>query len=286
MNSDLPNKRATNSTVAAKSTDTVSASDLGPESGWSLDKGVTRENNEDSLAAVTLNQASQDVSQAIGVYAVADGMGGHEAGEVASKLAIHTAVRQLMGESNETGEDMPEHYQFWLERAVALANKVVHKKAHDESTNMGTTLVMAVVVGNDVHIANVGDSRAYLISPSSIRQITHDQSMVQSLLDSGAITAEEVANHPRRNILMQSVGAQENVTIDMYSETLGDDESLLLCSDGLWSTLGDDEIIRIVRISSTPNVACQALVDACNAKGSLDNIAAVLVRPGSASKSD
>jgi PPM family protein phosphatase len=140
----------------------------------------------------------------------------------------------------------------------------------------------AVVVGNDVHIANVGDSRAYLISPTSIRQITHDQSMVQSLVDNGALTPEEGANHPRRNILMQSVGSQENVTVDLYDEILGDDESLLLCSDGLWSTLGDDEIIRIVRISTTPNDACQALVDACNAKGSMDNIAAVLVRPGSA----
>ncbi len=287
MNPEKINKLAPDIPVAAKS---INPAPDAPESGqtpvvgWSLDKGVTRENNEDSLAAVTLNQASETASQAIGVYAVADGMGGEQAGEVASKLAVRTAVRQLMGEVADTGEDMPEHYRQWLESAVALANRVVRKKAHDENKNMGTTLVMAVVVGNDVHIANVGDSRAYLISPTTIRQITHDQSLVQSLVDGGAITPEQAADHPRRNILTQAVGSQEDVTVDLFNETLEDDESLLLCSDGLWNTLGDDEIIHIVRTAATPNAACQALVDACNAKGSRDNIAAVLVRPGSASQ--
>jgi serine/threonine protein phosphatase PrpC len=269
--------------VAAKSDDAVLESGPTPEVGWSLDKGVTRENNEDSLAAVTLNQAGETASQTIGVYAVADGMGGHAAGEVASQLAVRTAVRQLMGNVTEVSKDMPEHYQQWLESAVALANRVVRKQAHEDNKNMGTTLVMAVVVGNDVHIANVGDSRAYLISPTRLRQITHDQSWVQSLVDTGVITPEQAANNPNRNRLTQAVGSQENVTVDLFNETLEDDESLLLCSDGLWNTLGDEEIIHIVRNATTPHAACQALVDACNAKGAQDNIAAVLVRPGSAS---
>jgi serine/threonine protein phosphatase PrpC len=277
-------KTFTNDTpVAAKSDDAVLESGPIPEVGWSLDKGVTRENNEDSLAAVTLNQASETASQTVGVYAVADGMGGHDAGEVASQLAVRTAVRQLMGDVADVSEDMPEHYQQWLESAVALANRVVRKQAHEDNKNMGTTLVMAVVVGNDVHIANVGDSRAYLISPTRLRQITHDQSWVQSLVDTGVITPEQAANNPNRNRLTQAVGSQENVTVDLFNETLEDDESLLLCSDGLWNTLGDEEIIHIVRNATTPHAACQALVDACNAKGAQDNIAAVLVRPGSAS---
>ncbi len=250
-----------------------------PEVGWSLDKGATRANNEDSLAAVTLNQAGEDASQVIGVYAVADGMGGHDAGEVASQLAVRTAVRQLVGDVSETGNDLPENYQQWLESAVVLANRVVREKAHEEHTNMGTTLVMAVVVGNDVHIANVGDSRAYLISPISIRQLTQDQTYLQSLVDKGAITPEQAANRPDRNILTEAVGSKQEVNVDLFNETLGPDESLLLCSDGLWATLGDAEIIHIVRTAATPNAACRALVDACNAKGSLDNIAAVLVRP-------
>jgi serine/threonine protein phosphatase PrpC len=268
--------------VAAKSGNPVPESGPVPEVGWSLDKGVTRENNEDSLAAVTLNHASETSSQTIGVYAVADGMGGHEAGEVASELAVRTAVRQLMGNVAEVDQDMPEPYRQWLESAVALANQVVREKAHEDNKNMGTTLVMAVVVGNDVHIANVGDSRAYLISPTSLRQITHDQSLVQSLVDKGEITPEQAINNPNLNLLTQAVGSQEDVTVDLFNETLENNESLLLCSDGLWNTLGDEEIIHIVRKAATPQAACQALVDACNAKGARDNIAAVLVRPGSA----
>jgi serine/threonine protein phosphatase PrpC len=283
MDPDQTDKFTSDVPDAAKSANPDSGQT--PEVGWSLDKGVTRENNEDSLAAVTLNRASAADSQSIGVYAVADGMGGHEAGEVASQLAVRTAVRQLMGDVTETDEDMPENYRQWLESAVALANRVVHEKAHEENKKMGTTLVMAVVVGHDVHIANVGDSRAYLISPTSIRQITHDQSLAQVLVDSGTITPEQAANHPNRNILTQAVGPDAGVTVDLFNETLETHESLLLCSDGLWNTLGDAEIIHIVRTAATPNVACQALVDACNAKGSLDNIAAVLVRPGSASSS-
>ena len=149
---------------------------------------------------------------------------------------------------------------------------------------MGTTLVMAVVVGHDVHIINVGDSRAYLISPNDIRQITHDQSFVQALLDKGAITPEQATTHPRRNVLLQSLGTEEQVTPDLYSETLDANESLLLCSDGLWDMLGDAEIARIVRAADTPNAACQALVDASNAAGGHDNIAAVIVRLGTSSQ--
>ena len=147
---------------------------------------------------------------------------------------------------------------------------------------MGTTLVMAVVVGNDVHIANVGDSRAYIISPTSLRQITQDQTLVQNLVDTGEITPEQAINNPNRNMLTQAIGSQKDVTVDMFNETLKNDEALFLCSDGLWDTLGDEEIIHIVRNAATPHTACQVLVDACNAKGARDNIAAVLVRPGSA----
>ncbi len=249
--------------------------------GWSIDRGQVRNTNEDSLAAVTLNQASEASTQSVGVYAVADGMGGHASGEVASKLAVRTAIRQLMADVTESDETLPENYRQWLKSAVALANQIVYNKASEAKRMMGTTLVMAVVVGRDVHIVNVGDSRAYLISPKGIRQITHDHSFVQVLVDSGAITAQEAANHPRRNILTQSVGVGDQVTIDLFNETLGSDEMLLLCSDGLWGTLNDKQIWQIVRTASSPDTACQALVDAANAAGGLDNIAAVLVRLGS-----
>lgn len=258
---------------------TTAETGTAPDVGWSIDKGVTRDNNEDSLAAVTVNQASESVSQTVGVYAVADGMGGHDMGEVASKLAVRTAIRHLVSDITETDEALPETYREWLERAVMVANQVVRKTGAEEHKNLGTTLVMAVVVGNAAHIANVGDSRAYLISPTGIRQITHDHSMVQILVDSGRITPEEAAKHPMKNVLTQAIGSDDEINIELFNETLDDDESILLCSDGLWETLGDEEILSIVRTADSPSAACQALIDSCNAKGAKDNIAAVLVRP-------
>ncbi len=252
------------------------------EVGWGIDKGKERNNNEDSLAAVTVNQASEAEQQSVGIYAVADGMGGHQAGEVASKLAVRTALRKLVDDVTEADTDMPEHYQNWLKSAVAVANQMVHNKGREDRKQMGTTLVMAVVVGHDVHIVNVGDSRAYLISPSGIRQITKDHSLVQMLVDAGAITPEQAAEHPQRNILTQSIGTQPDISIDVFQENLDDEESLLLCSDGLWEMLSDEQIQKIVMDAKTPDEACQALVDATNAAGGHDNIAAVLVRLGAA----
>jgi PPM family protein phosphatase len=250
------------------------------EVGWGIDKGKERSNNEDSLAAVTVNQASETEKQSVGIYAVADGMGGHQAGEIASKLAVRTALRKLVGEVTESDGEMPENYQNWLKSAVALANQMVHNKGRESRKTMGTTLVMAVVVGHDVRIVNVGDSRAYLIGPDGIRQITKDHSLVQMLVDAGAITQEQAAEHPQRNILTQSIGTQPEVTVDAFQENLDDDESLLLCSDGLWEMLNDDQIWKIVQAAKTPDEACQALVEAANSAGGHDNIAAVLVRLG------
>lgn len=259
------------------------AADAAPsqEVGWSIDKGLVREQNEDSLAAVTLSQVSEHETKSVGVYAVADGMGGHEAGEVASELAVRTAIRKIVEQVTEAQEAMPENYQHWLEGAVGLANQIVHNKAHEVSKNMGTTLVMAVVVGRDVHIVNVGDSRAYIVSPGGIRQITRDHSFVQALVDTGAITPDEAAGHPRRNVLTQSVGPEETVSIDLFDETLDDDDWLLLCSDGLWGMLSDAKIGQIVRAAPSPAEAARALVEATKAAGGHDNIAAVVVRPGS-----
>jgi protein phosphatase len=256
-------------------------SPLTQDIGWGVDKGVVRESNEDSVATVTLNQANADASQSVGVYAVADGMGGHTAGEAASKLAVRTAIRQLITDVTELDDDMPDSYRQWLENAVTIANRVVHDTAKAQGEHMATTLVMAVVVGQAVHIVNVGDSRAYLISPHGMRQVTHDQSFVQALVDNGTISPEQAANHPHRNVLTQAIGSHEEVAAELSNETLEAGESLLLCSDGLWDMLGDEEIARIVRAADSPSAACQALVDACNAAGGHDNIAAVLVRLGS-----
>lgn len=253
----------------------------GHEVGWGLDKGQKRRNNEDSLATVRVNQASESDSQAVGIYAVADGMGGHQDGAVASKLAVRSAVRQLLEDFNtetaDTDEDMPETYQQWLHHAVSVANQVVHQQSEERRTTIGTTLVMAIVVGHQVHIASVGDSRAYLVSASGLRQLTHDHSFVQQLMDIGQITPEEAKTHPYRNVLTQSIGAEAKVTEDQSNEILSDDDYLLLCSDGLFRELDDSQIVNVIRQHNTPQAACEALLEAANKAGGSDNIAVVLV---------
>jgi len=205
MDPDATDKIPVNSDSNAVSKDTDKQEDpnIVQEVGWQIDKGKVRSSNEDSLAAVTLSQASEAEAESVGVYAVADGMGGHEAGEVASKLAVRTAIRKLMKDVTDGDDKLPENYEQWLKGAVGLANKTVIQKAQEDDKNMGTTLVMAVVVGHDVHIVNVGDSRAYVITDHGIHKITKDHSYVQALVDTGVITQEQAVNHPLRNILTQ-----------------------------------------------------------------------------------
>lgn len=253
------------------------------EIGWLLDVGQARTNNEDSLYAAKMSQASEGEAKSIGVYAVADGMGGHEAGEVASKLAVRTAVRNFMDHltgatTNELSPDMPDNYRHWLESAATLANQMVRNKSAEDETNMGTTLVMAVVVGSDVHIVNVGDSRAYLVSQDGMQQVTKDHSYVQRLVDVGAISPEEAEHHPRRNMLTKAIGAEDDLSVDLYTEHLTEDQYLLLCSDGLTKELSDDEIHRTIIEAESPRVACQKLVERTNEAGGNDNIAIVIVR--------
>jgi PPM family protein phosphatase len=271
-----------NSGKSPGETDMLPQSDAQQEVGWGIDKGQVRDTNEDSLAAVTLNQASDDGQQSIGVYAIADGMGGHHGGEVASKIAVRTVIRKILEDVTQADDSVPAHYHDWLDSAVKLANDIIRNRAQEDEVHkgMGTTLVVAMVVGQKVHIVNIGDSRAYAISAQGIRQITHDHSFVQALLDNGAISKEDAANHPYRNILLQALGTKETVKSDMFHETLGEGESLLLCSDGLWEMLSETEIARIVHEAKTPDEACQNLIDAANKAGGHDNIAAVVVRLG------
>ena len=245
--------------------------------GWSIDKGDLRENNEDSLAAMNLSQASDDEAQSVGVYAVADGVGGHAAGDVASKLAVRTAIRQFIDEMTAT-DDMPENYQLWLRRAVTIANEVVYSKSQAEHKDMGTTLVMAVVVGNQAHIVNVGDSRAYIVSPEGIYQITQDHSMVNALLEAGTITHEEAENHPYKNMITQAIGVESELEEDLFTEKLNFDEYLLLCTDGLTNELSDKEIQRIILEAESSQVACENLIAATKDVGARDNIAVVVIQ--------
>lgn len=206
-----------------------------------------------------------------GIYLVADGMGGHQAGEVASKQAIKLAIDQYYSDPNhDVGTS--------LVRAYKAANRLIYDEAQSDpaKAGMGTTLVAAVIVGRKVYIANVGDSRAYLIGQGGISQITEDHSWVQEQIRAGLLTREQARLHPQRNVVTRALGSKPSVEIDLFEGYLADGDALLLCSDGMSGLVEDWEIEAIVREQSAQDAA-RSLVAKANERGGADNITVLIV---------
>jgi protein phosphatase len=250
--------------------------------GKHTDVGRVREFNEDSVLALTLERVRASVPETISLLAVADGMGGHVAGDIASSLAIDTLAVQMVTQlltphlTNHT-DTIAEHAHEWLATAVQAANAAILAYRHSIGNNMGTTLVAAVVIGNVVHIANVGDSRAYLLNEKGIRQITTDHSLVERLISLGHIDQREARTHPQRNVIYRTLGDTPHVEVDYFTEYLNPGDRLLLCSDGLSAKLEDNEIWEIVMQSASPQDACEHLVQAANERGGEDNISVIIL---------
>jgi PPM family protein phosphatase len=245
--------------------------------GWQLDKGMKRPNNEDSLAAVKVKQANEEDVRSLGIYAVADGIGGEAGGAKASKLAIETAMSEMLTHIHDeaTGEEV----KAWLANAAILAHKLILrlKQSPDETVVGGTTLTMAAVVENQVHIANIGDSRAYIIRDGQLRQITNDHTVAQRFVDEGIITPEQAIDHPYSHVLSQAIGGNAELEPDVFTETVNPGEFILLCSDGLYNLVSAKDIVEIVRDAESPTQASQQLTQAANAAGGSDNIAVIVV---------
>ena len=208
------------------------------------------------------------------LLAVADGIGGHAAGEVASGVALIEIEKSLQ---LNLGKGDPRNQ---AKEAVAKANKEIYLLAREnyEYAGMGTTLVMALVQQDKVLIANVGDSRAYCISGSQIKQITKDHSAVQELLEGGMITEEETRRHPLRGTLTRALGAEHEVKLDIYDIALNPGDILMLCSDGLTDSLSDEEIGDVISSSFNLDEACANLITRAKERGSRDNISLILAR--------
>lgn len=229
--------------------------------GSATDAGKVRTSNEDALLAES------------GLFAVADGMGGHNAGEVASALAITTLRAALR--NGVTGHDH-------LRDLIQQANSVIYTASLDDSTQrgMGTTLtVVAVVQGQDrlVLVGNVGDSRTYLLRGGEMSRVTQDHSYVQELVNEGVISEEDARTHPRRNIVTRALGIDRNVTADIAPLEVAIGDRLLLCSDGLVDEVDDDEIAAVLRSHTDPAVAAERLVASANSGGGRDNTSVVVV---------
>ena len=226
------------------------------------DKGKKRELNEDYVLTLKGNDYH--------LLIVADGMGGHNAGEIASKLASMT-VRDYVFEGYGVTKDKEE----LLRIAIAKANEAVYSKSQDskELSGMGTTMTCILILGTDAYYGHVGDSRAYIIGEDGIRKITQDHSLVQELIDNGSITESEAINHPQRNLITRAVGTEKNVSIDTGCEKLKKGDIILLCSDGLTNYIPNDEILEIVR--SKKSAAVEDLINTANERGGSDNISII-----------
>ena len=235
-----------------------------PISGASTHVGQIRQGNEDSYVAIE------------GLYVVADGMGGHSAGEVASDIAVKTLAEIYT--STKPGMKTPEQ----VAEAIATANTAIFLESLDDSekAGMGTTLTALVVTdpaAHDIVIANIGDSRTYLWRDDELRQITVDHSHVQTLVERGAISAAEARTHYQRNIVLRALGIDSSIEIDLFPLQARDGDRFILCSDGLVDEAEDSEIETEVRLKSDPQELAERLVDLANAHGGRDNITVVVV---------
>lgn len=251
--------------------------------GAASDTGMVRKHNEDSLLITNIWLNNTSLDRVGGLYIVADGMGGHAAGEIASYLAARSAAEYVLAMSLTSLIDPGRLYDQYqidtiLVKAVAQANEAVRREASTRGNDMGTTLTMALVIGDRVTIANVGDSRTYLYRAGELRRITQDHSLVMRLVELGQLTEADIYTHPQRNAVLRSLGDQQEIEVDLFTERLQPGDALLLCSDGQWEMTRDPEMANIISQHHEPQTVCHELIRAANRAGGEDNVTSIVVR--------
>ncbi len=243
--------------------------------------GQKRQQNQDSLLTIEANRISNSVGLPIGVYAVADGVGGQASGEVASKLTVDAIAQKAQIEAIapylNSGAVPFADPTLWMIEVTNAANQLVRSCRQEMQSNMSTTLVWALVLEDVAYIANVGDSRAYVMNDSGFRQITRDHSLVGRLVADGQITAEQARVHPHRNVVYRAMGSSDQVDVDVFVEPLRIGDRLLLCSDGLSSMLSGEALWQGAMSSKSLAESCSRLVREANEAGGPDNITVILV---------
>lgn len=233
------------------------------------DVGQKRKTNQDYVFA-----SEQAVGNLPNLFVVADGMGGHNAGDFASCYAVQV----LLDTIKEDGNFNPIKI---IRNAIETANKQLLEQAasHEGMTGMGTTMVVLTVIDHYAYVANVGDSRLYVVD-DEIRQITKDHSLVEEMVRMGEISREDARNHPDKNIITRALGASEQIDIDFFDIKLQPESVALLCSDGLTNMVLDDTIKQVIKEAESLEGMANKLIDMANENGGKDNIAVVLVKPG------
>lgn len=242
------------------------------------DIGKKRNLNQDYIYA-----SEEKVGSLPNIFIVADGMGGHKAGEYASKYTVETIVDEIRKSENVNSLKInPQEVKpiEIMRQAIKVANEGVRKQAreHTDMFGMGTTVVAATCLGNHLYVANVGDSRLYVVN-GEMKQITRDHSLVEEMVRMGGIDRESARNHPDKNIITRAIGAKEDVEVDFFEVEISTKDTILMCSDGLTNMLEDEEIRRILQEDTTIEAKAGQLVEAANSNGGKDNIAVIIIEP-------
>jgi serine/threonine protein phosphatase PrpC len=250
--------------------------------GYNSDAGLQRELDEDALLALTLAPVFESQSRpSFGLYAVADGMGGHEGGEVASRMAIESLAEILTKElllPELSGElIVPETPSAMFKEAIQAINIRIYDLQQKTGSDMGTTLTAAMVRDNVALIANVGDSRTYLWRDGQLNQLTTDHSLVAQLVAAEMIEPDEIYSHPDKSAIYRSLGHMPDVDADIFTQSLLPGDKLLLCCDGVWEMLRDEGIEEVLLLEADPQRACDEIVRRSNLAGGEDNISVVIV---------
>jgi serine/threonine protein phosphatase PrpC len=260
------------------------ARSLKPSHGQATHPGQKHPRNEDAVVTFTFDKEQEGRSVPVSFYLVADGMGGHQAGDLASRTVnqivtnwiIQTKVLPDLRKTTRelSAEDMTGEM---LAQAIQQANEALVSHGQEMNSDLGSTVTAALIIGDMAIVANVGDSRTYLLRDGRLEQITQDHSLVARLVDAGVIEPGDVRSHPQRNQIYRCLGHKSDVEVDTFTRQLRVGDVLVLCSDGLWEMVLDDEIQRLIETTRSPQKACDALVEAANRAGGEDNIAVIVV---------
>lgn len=236
------------------------------------DIGLRREDNQDSMFA----SSEEDFP----LFIVADGMGGHKAGDIASCMAVEGIVKYLKNHHNKFNSE--ESLKILIRKAVEYVNRKIYLKSFEvpECLGMGTTITLAYIHKSKVFIGHVGDSRAYLIKKRKIKQITVDHTLVNELIKNGSITPAEAVNHPQRNMITRALGTSCDIEMDFYIIDIKRDDVFILCSDGLSNMVGEDTILDVINENTNNNMKeiCNSLVELAKDNGGKDNITVIGIK--------
>jgi serine/threonine protein phosphatase PrpC len=253
------------------------------------DLGLTRDHNEDTFLVADLSAGNaslhpdvrnHEVGPRGSLFMVADGMGGAAAGEVASAMAADIIYQHLATTWTQDQDATAARFAFRMKEAVELANQRIYLYAreHPDVRGMGTTVTAAGVFGDELYLTQIGDSRGYLVRNGAAFQLTRDQSLTQRLVDAGELTEEEAEQSERRNIILQALGPDPRVKVDLSRQRLRRGDTLILCSDGLSGVVRREEFAQMVADSRDLPTLCSALIDLANERGGPDNVTVVAAR--------